>query len=255
MDTAPLTSSIRAKEAAIKKLFRRIEGCEDEALLQAYEKRIADRQKEVNELRNQLRAAEARDVPPLAPLDLVAVSNLLADLRGLLNEEIPVAAEAIRELTGPITIRQEPIPGRKRGARWIATFSPDLLRVLRYVAGRDANSPRLAVGNFSEAQAVEVPIEKIPDYERLAPYNNPHAHRHPVLKSRPADCRFLVRPSIRPFPDGRVGWEPGPAGATARGRHLDPRFSLALDVGVIQIPVLGSTPVSESGQLPQGGID
>ena len=33
-------------------------------------------------------------------------------MRALLNQEIPMAAEAIRTLTGPIKIRQEPIPGR-----------------------------------------------------------------------------------------------------------------------------------------------
>ena len=52
----------------------------------------------------------------------------LPDLRELLNQEVPMAAEAIRTLTGPIKIRQEKIPG-KRGARWIATFSPDLVGI------------------------------------------------------------------------------------------------------------------------------
>lgn len=59
------------------------------------------------------------------------MKGLIGDLRGLLNQEIPAAAEAIRALTGPITIRQEKIAGRKVGARWIATFSPTLVSWLR----------------------------------------------------------------------------------------------------------------------------
>jgi hypothetical protein len=44
-----------------------------------------------------------------------------------------MAAEAIRTLTGPIKIRQEEVSGRP-GARWIATFRPDLLALLQRVA-------------------------------------------------------------------------------------------------------------------------
>ncbi len=81
----------------------------------------------------------------------------------------PLAAAAIRTLTGRIKIRQEKIPGR-RGARWIATFQPDLLAMLRMVAKEqghpDANSLAAAT---AEMQPVEVVIDKVPKYERLAP--------------------------------------------------------------------------------------
>jgi hypothetical protein len=85
-----------------------------------------------------------------------------------MNQEIPAAAEAIRLLTGPIKIRQEPIPGLKRRARWIASFSPDLLGILRLVAGNGSTASLLAGGDAVSAQPVEVVIEKVAQYELLA---------------------------------------------------------------------------------------
>jgi hypothetical protein len=93
----------------------------------------------------------------------------LPDLRELLNQDIPAAAEAIRTMTGPITVRQEKVPG-KTGARWIATFQPDVLALLRQVArdkGR-VEARGLAVAPL-DRQEVEVVIEKIHAYEKLAP--------------------------------------------------------------------------------------
>jgi hypothetical protein len=171
--TAPLKARIREKEAAIKRLFQRIEGQEDENLCQAYEKRIGDLQKEVNELKSQLHTADVQNVPPPPPLDVAAVKTLLADLRGLLNQEIPAAAEAIRALTGPITIRQEKIPGKKRGAKWIATFSPDLLGWLHHGAkAKDypdsITLEYLRTRNWITPDKVEVAVDHVPTYEAIA---------------------------------------------------------------------------------------
>ena len=105
------------------------------------------------------------------PLEPSKAKVYLADLRDLLNREIPLAAEAIRTLTGPIEIRQEPIAGRSNGARWVATFSPDLLRLLRRVA-KEKEIPELLALEYSElhqAPTVEVVLEKVPRYEQLAP--------------------------------------------------------------------------------------
>jgi transposase len=126
-DTSGLRATIRKKETEIARLFDRLGRTEDEALVQAYERRIAASQKEVNSARAELRKLEVRDAPPPAPLDAARVAALLADARGLLNGEVAAAAEAIRELTGRITVRQEAGTGRKRGAKWIATFTPDFV--------------------------------------------------------------------------------------------------------------------------------
>jgi hypothetical protein len=80
-----------------------------------------------------------------------------------------MAAEAIRALTGPIQIRQEKIPGRP-GARWIATFAPDLNALLRKLA-KDHKYPEAQTLATvpGDTQPVEVVIDKVPKYERLAP--------------------------------------------------------------------------------------
>ena len=94
-NTGPLKASIRAKEASNEKLFQRIEGCSDEALVQAYEKRISKQQKEVQTLKLELRRLDSQNKRPPKPLTVESVKELIEDLRGLLNQEIPAAAEAI----------------------------------------------------------------------------------------------------------------------------------------------------------------
>lgn len=81
-----------------------------------------------------------------------------------------MAAEAIRALTGPIRIHQESIPGRKRGAKWIATFTPDLIRLLRRFAD-EQRTPELRTLRQIElpaADSVQVEIHRVPRYEQLA---------------------------------------------------------------------------------------
>ena len=168
VDTEPMKAKVRDYTTKIKKLVKKVEK-EDDALCEGYHVRIKELQKEVNELKTTIREAEVHNQEPPAPLDVERANVYLADLRGLLTQEIPMAAEAIRTLTGPINIRQEKIPG-KRGARWIATFSPDVGALLKKLAQKngypDAES---LVAIPADPQPVEVLIEKIPKYESLAP--------------------------------------------------------------------------------------
>jgi len=172
-NTKPFKANVRAKEASIEKLFQRIEGCKDEALIEAYEKRISKQQKEVQALKLELRGLDSQNTRPPKPLTADAVKGLIVDLRGLLNQEIPAAAEAIRALTGPITIRQEKITGRKVGARWIATFSPTLVSWLRQRA-KAKQCPDSVTLEFLSTRiwinpaTVEIPIDHVPKYERIA---------------------------------------------------------------------------------------
>jgi DNA invertase Pin-like site-specific DNA recombinase len=169
MDTTSMKAKVRDYTARIQKLVAKVEKEPDEALCDGYHTRIKELQKEVNDLKAAIREAEFRSQPPPAPLDLERAKTYLADLRGLLNQEIPMAAEAIRTLTGPIMIRQEEVPGRP-GARWIATFNPDLTRLLRQVA-KDRGYPEQPTMTVIPARSerVEVVIDKVPKYEQLAP--------------------------------------------------------------------------------------
>jgi hypothetical protein len=169
VDVGPLKAEVRKREAKIRKLVARVENEPDEELCVGYDRRIKELQREVNELNSQIRKAAPQSPRQVAPLTVEQAHFLLADIRALLNQDIPIAAEAIRQLTGPIKIRQERVPGRNRGARWIATFSPDLIRLLRHVAKDDRDLAALGVGTDETPQTVEVGIEKVPQYEQLAP--------------------------------------------------------------------------------------
>jgi DNA invertase Pin-like site-specific DNA recombinase len=168
VDTVPMKAKLRDYQDRIKKLVKKVEKDPDETLCDGYHARIKELQKDVNELKASIREAEAHNQKPPAPLDMERAKLYLADLRSLLHQEIPMAAEAIRALTGPIMIRQEEVPG-KRGARWIATFSPDLVALLRKLAKDKGYADTATLTALpSNPQPVEVVIEKIPKYERLA---------------------------------------------------------------------------------------
>lgn len=165
--------SIEEKQAKVDKLVRLSEDADDD-LCQGYKKRILTIQNEVNQLKDKLKEIREHNAPVPPPLDAAQVKEYLKEARDFFNQDIPVAAAAIRALTGNITISQEPIPGRKTGARWIAKFQPDLVSLLRRLA-HDQNYPDsitleyLSNANWTIAEMVEVPLEHIPQYEKLGP--------------------------------------------------------------------------------------
>jgi DNA invertase Pin-like site-specific DNA recombinase len=169
VNTTPWKAEIRKLEAKIKKLMALVEDEPDKDLCIAHNNRIKQLQKEVNSLAEKVREAEGKKRKAAKPLSIKKVKSYLASFRETLNQEIPAAAEAIRALTGPIKIRQEPAPGRKQGNRWIATFSPDLFGVLRYMAQSKGDSAALRADGDGQPATIEVPLEKIPKYELLAP--------------------------------------------------------------------------------------
>jgi hypothetical protein len=154
----PLVAEAKRVEAKTKKLVRRVENTDDEAMANLYDKRARELQKEHSALMVAINEAKARNRKPLNPLPLERAQGYLADLRETLTQEIPMAAKAIRQLTGPITIRQEAIPGKKNLIRWIATFSPDLTRLLRSLKIQD---PAISafVGAVVESVNAEVVTE------------------------------------------------------------------------------------------------
>lgn len=176
VNVTPLRSQIASLQKKIDSFVKRVENLKEseEGLREGYERRIIQQQKEVDELKMQLRETEQTNVPVPPKLSKKTLRSYLPELRAILNQEIPVAAEAIRRLTGPIAIRQEAIPGKKRGARWIASFSPNLLALLRHVT-QEMDCPDsvtlefLSHGNWITHRAVSAPVESVPKYEQLAP--------------------------------------------------------------------------------------
>lgn len=174
-NVAPIRSKIASLQKKIDPLVRRVEDLTEpeSGLRESYERRIIQLQKEIDELKTELRTVERANAPVPPKLSKKALRAYLPELRAILNQEIPQAAEALRQLTGPISIRQEPIAGKKHGARWIASFSPDLLALLRQVA-LEKDYPDsitlefLSHGIWIVPSEVSVVIEEVPKYERLA---------------------------------------------------------------------------------------
>ncbi len=174
IDTRELKGKVKRLRATIKKYFNRIDAADDANLYEAYEKRIATTQKELNVVLAELREAEQQNVVPPPPLDLDRVKVYVDDLRALLNQETAASAEVLRTLTGMIRIRQEKHSDGKRGAKWIASFSPSLLGLLRRL-GREKDYPDsltlefLSRGIWTTPETVDVVIDNVPKYVHLAP--------------------------------------------------------------------------------------
>ena len=147
---------------------------EDDDLCSSYHQRIKQHQQTLNTLKGEIRQIENQNSTPPPPLDVDQTRAYLEKVRDLLSTDVPAAAEAIRALTGPISICQEPIPGKKRGGVWIATFSPDFVSLLSHVTkNRDypdsLTLEYLRSRNWIIPEAVVVRVDKIPKYEQLAP--------------------------------------------------------------------------------------
>lgn len=175
VDTHPVQSKINKTRKQVDRLVQRVSklDVDEDPLREGYERNILKLQKELDELRDQLHVMEQDNSTPPPPLDTGKVECYIADMRGLLNLEIPEAAEAIRQLTGPIEIRQKKIEG-KRGARWIATLTPNLSGLMRFVSQQKGYPDSITLeylchANWITPTEIHIPIEKIPAYEELAP--------------------------------------------------------------------------------------
>src|SRR5690606_8342295 len=115
VDVSPFKKEAQNLNGKIKKLIRRVENEDSEELCDVYDQRIKELQKQHQPLQTKIREAERQNSrKELVPLNSDQCKYYLTRLQEVLSEEIPMAAEAIRTLTGPITIQQEPVPGKKR---------------------------------------------------------------------------------------------------------------------------------------------
>lgn len=166
VDMAPLKSKERGISSKIAKLVRVIEESEEQSLTSGYSKRITELERELHDVRLAIRNANVARVRRPRPLPMEHAKEYLENLRSLLSRDTAEAAAAIRLITGPISIREEKVPGQSRGARWIATFSPQWNEILNRISIGDSSS---AVPCHQVATAkVEIPIERIPQYVLLA---------------------------------------------------------------------------------------
>ena len=170
VDVSPLKKESQKLKEKVKKLIQRVENEDDEDLCAVYDQRIKELQRLLQPLQVKIREAERQNRrKDVVPLGSEQCRDYLTRLQDVLSEEVPMAAESIRTLTGPITILQESVLGKKR-PRWVARFTPDLIRLLSKISNHEVfDSILLEKGEQSLNHEVTVPLEKIPKYEQLAP--------------------------------------------------------------------------------------
>ncbi len=166
-DIGPLKTQFKQLRTKIERLVIKVADAGDERLSAAYHQQAQKYQKEANSLLATIRAEESRHQTSCRPIDIDEAKAYLADLRETLDQDIPIAAEAIRALTGPIRVRQELLTGRKR-SRWVASFQPNLGELLRRVSPPEIPIDDATSKAVSESTTVEVVIDKLPKYELLA---------------------------------------------------------------------------------------
>jgi DNA invertase Pin-like site-specific DNA recombinase len=172
-DIGPLKTREASVLRKIRNLLSTIEDEEDAQARARYREQLKQRQRELDAVRKELERVAGQTRMVVGKLDRKELQKRLIDARVLLNQEIPAAAEAIRALTGPIKIRQESGPGRKNGASWIAKFAPDLVRFLARCSGKpdypdSATLEFLSTRIWITPETVEIPIDHVPKYERIA---------------------------------------------------------------------------------------
>ena len=166
-DTGPQKAQVKQLRTKIERLVKKVAETDDDRLSTAYHQQILQYQREHNSLLATIREEEARQRSSARPIDIDAAKAYLTDLRETLDQDIPVAAETIRALTGPIRVRQELLPGRNR-SRWVASFQPNLQELLRRVSPPETQIDDATSKAVSESTTVEVVIDKLPKYELLA---------------------------------------------------------------------------------------
>jgi DNA invertase Pin-like site-specific DNA recombinase len=141
-DTSGLRSAERQAETRLGRLRQRLgdyEG-EDRGVITEYETQISVTKNDLSIIRSKLAEAARTDTPPPPPLNAERIKEYLGELRSVLNQEPAAVAPVLRSITGQITVEQRNYQGKKKGAEWIATFSPQLINFLAAVA-KDRQHP------------------------------------------------------------------------------------------------------------------
>ncbi len=174
-DVGPLKRTLAGLQKDKDKLFARLSRTDDPDLNDAYDEQIASIERQMKRLRDDIGEMVARNLPTPPPLDLDCATRYVADMRGLLNQETPAAAEALHAITGPISITQNKKPGRKTGGAWIAKFSPDLVQFLRSLTKKNDSYPDsrtmefLCRGKWIREKVHTVLLDQIPPRLSQAP--------------------------------------------------------------------------------------
>jgi len=210
-DVGPLKKSLQKLTAKRDRLMKLIER-DTEGNLEALAALVGQLERQVREKRKQLEAMQKLSGSPPRPMCLENVSALLQDLRGLLQEEVSVAAPILREMTGPIRVRQGTRTSRK-GTAWIAEFQVNMVPVLAHLsAKRDCPTTDmweyLSSRKWTIPEKVEVKIDHIPQYEAYADEAIRLHHKGNSIKTIAAALRTDWRTVVEAIRFGTTGERP-----------------------------------------------
>jgi DNA-binding CsgD family transcriptional regulator/DNA invertase Pin-like site-specific DNA recombinase len=168
-----LRAEIKRIKQKMKHLVPLAEDAGDENARLIYHARIRELGQLATAKAKELRKLQPVDTSKVRPLEEAQLKTYLSEARSILNQETPVAAEALRALTGPIKITQLQDPNRKWGATWVAKFSPKLIDLLRFMSKRKDCPDFYTLGLLSSqiwitCEPVQLPIELVRKYERFA---------------------------------------------------------------------------------------
>jgi site-specific DNA recombinase len=124
-DTGPIEAEIRS---VLRKRDRQAKLLDDEGDddLQVVVKKVRQHERRLKELRKQLAESKSRNEPTPPPLTASDVEGGLADLRGVLAQDVAVAAPVLRKLTGPVVVDLVLEDGKTSRPTWTARFAVNL---------------------------------------------------------------------------------------------------------------------------------
>lgn len=132
---AKLEAEVRRRQKAVEVVTAQLEGADGTTDLGPVFERVSVMTRELTRLRAELAAAKAGTGEKPPPLTAEAVAPLLADLRGLLRDDVGAAAPVLAALTGPVVVTQEPVADGG-DPEWVARFAVDAVPVLRSLAAK-----------------------------------------------------------------------------------------------------------------------
>jgi site-specific DNA recombinase len=137
-DTGSIESEIRS---VLRKRDRQAKLLDDEGDvdLQVVVNQVRQHERRLKELRKQLAEAKSRNEPTPPPLTAADVEGVLADLRGVLAQDVATAAPVLRKLTGPVVVDLVLEEGKTSRPTWTARFAVNLAPVAVEVTA--ANCP------------------------------------------------------------------------------------------------------------------
>ena len=219
-------------------------------------KRGDEFRKQIAEIQARLRAAEAANAEPPAPLDEAMVVGYLTDIRGLLKQNVERAAPLLRQLTGPIVVRERREPGRKR-AEWVGEMTCNASVFMAAAAGRlqlpvAAALNTLAHSQQPTGQKVALQLTRWHKYEELTENGEflalVDAGRNPFQISKAMNLNYdlvcnavrFMKTGERPKPEPPRKCKPRPR---LEGPNLPPKYiRYAAEVGRLRDELGKSVP-------------